>query len=408
MSQPGSRSSASPLASPIRLRLALLVGALVLGGVTVWQLQRMARSWSGNPEPNPPTAQPPGSPEKDDDASAALFQSDESRREMVAVIAGAVALNSAGGPTTLGELAYLRTDAASLFWVLEPAEEVPPLRADLFKAIRDHRPLGGWERNSGEAQAYTDALIKASRTSPHLFTKQARRDLSYVHLFDEPWRYRGEVVQIRGKLRLLQRWEVPAMARQAGVPEFYMAWIADEDYTKNWWAVLLTELPPGVEPTGKVDHEVTFSGYFFKRYRYTALDQSKPNEFREAPLLIGRTLTLRQPPISAFDTDWARELFPWLLGMVLATIGGGGLLIWWYRREDRMVQERLALAAAPPVFVEFGPEPGPPVAMPVGTSAPKVQQPVVGGETRPHTYGHGHNKARAVHRALGQGGIDSS
>jgi hypothetical protein len=330
--------------------------------------------------------------------------SDESRHAQAFGVAQVVA---AGSQSALAGLALMNADPNRLFWVSDESGTVPKLRSDYLSRVRDYNRVGTWTSNEGEAAAYCDALIKASRTKPSVFAKNARRDLTFVHLFEEPAKFRGDVVHIQGRLRLLHRYDPPLMAHQAGVPNLYEAWVFDERYPANPYCVLITELPAGMVASGSVNYRVSFDGYFFKRYRYKSVDSEKANQFRDAPLLIGRTFTLHPSPPGTPGTEpeWPGWLLPGFMLLLAASAGFTVFLTWWFRREDRIVRERVTALYGE--FVEPAPDPPPPVAAPVQPSAPPRS--VSTSEPRKSNhYAHGHDKARAVHRALGQGGIDSS
>jgi hypothetical protein len=133
--------------------------------------------------------------------------------------------------------------------------------------------------------------------------------------------------------------------------------------------VVFTDLPPGMKTGEKVEYQVSFDGYLFKRYRYKAADNLKANEWREAPLLIGRTLVWKAPPAAAAESGWAEQLLPAFVGLILLTVATVVGLSWWMRRGDRQVRSRLAGARAP-TFVEPAPEPEVPFATPVTEPAP--------------------------------------
>jgi hypothetical protein len=384
----------------LRVVTVLAVVAVVGMAFGLWQLQQ--RLEEPPPAPAPPVVAEP-KPIAREEGGDEIFMDEGSRRDMLAAITTIVAMGGAGGQGALTESALVQADRGNLFLASDDHKKVEKLRQDYLGAVRDSRPVAGWNENDGEAASYCDALIKSARTLPAVFAQHARRDVHFVHLFEQPSRYRGDVIHIEGRLRLVTRYDAPLMAAQAGVAHLYEGWIQDER-TSNPYCVILTELPPGVQ-LGNVDYPIAFDGYFFKRYRYKAVDSVKANQFREAPLLIGRTVALRQVALAVEEPGphWAGWLLPGfmllLAGSALLTV----VLLWWFRREDRKVRERVAALYGD--FVEPPPDPTPPLAPPVRAGNAAV---AASSEVKKHHYTHGHDKARAVHRALGQGGIDSS
>src|SRR5207244_12499461 len=122
------------------------------------------------------------------------------------------------------------------------------------------------------------------------------------------------------------------------VPIQYEGWIFDEHAYGNPYCVIITELPKGIDPGDDLRHDVAFDGYFFKRYRYKAGDG-----VRDAPLLIGRTLIVRQS--APAEPESAMTIPDWLLGSFLALLIAvfmlGIGLAWVFRRGDRRVQSKL-------------------------------------------------------------------
>src|SRR5207249_7587264 len=146
------------------------------------------------------------------------------------------------------------------------------------------------DENLFESQAYNFVLVQASKVSPQAFAHGARRDVTFAHLWEQPGDYRGQVIHIEGRLKRLRKFDAPRLAAAEGIACVYEGWVFSEEYFSNPFCVLVTELPRGLEPAEKLEHQVAFDGYFFKRYRYRAGDG-----LREAPLLIGRTLAMRDP-----------------------------------------------------------------------------------------------------------------
>jgi hypothetical protein len=89
---------------------------------------------------------------------------------------------------------------------------------------------------------------------------------------------------------------------------------------------------------------VSCDGYFYKRYRYKAADTKKPNEFRDAPLLIGHTLTGRFETRGGASEEaevWGHNLIWFFLGVVGGALVGVIALTGWFRYHDRRVRHRL-------------------------------------------------------------------
>ncbi len=215
--------------------------------------------------------------------------------------------------------------------------KAPPLVN--LESVKDGEPI----RSGEEGLAFCEALVKAHQTSDQAFSQSATRGLTYANLFSEPQLHRGKVVHFEGLLRRLSRFEPPAETKLDGVKDQYEGWMFDpERYGAHPVCVIFTDLPAGLEPGDRLDARVSVDGYFFKRYRYKSADGT-----RDAPLLISRTLMLKQAP-SKPDSEEGGFFSGFMAVTFMAALGGvfllALLLTLWYRRSDRQVQQRLMTA----------------------------------------------------------------
>jgi hypothetical protein len=191
-----------------------------------------------------------------------------------------------------------------------------------------------------------EALAKASYTPPPAFANSARHDVTYAQLMSDPGDYRGDVIHVEGRLKLLRRSNPPAAVAER-ISDFYEGWIfPQEQRGYGPVCVIFSELPKGLSAAEKMEVPVAFDGYFFKRYRYKAGD-SGHNQAREAPLLIGRTIILTGPPVVASDDSavwWMSPMLILLFALTFATVGFAAVLTWWFRRGDQQVRSRVAEA----------------------------------------------------------------
>jgi hypothetical protein len=244
----------------------------------------------------------------------------------------------------LTELVMLQAGEQRDCWELINTDEVRPIPKYFLTPgfIRDRHGIFTGEP---EYEAYWRILVQAHYTSAKAFAKAARRDVTYVHLFNEPERYRGEVVRVSGRLIQLRRFDPPMEARAAGVCDLYEGWIMTDAFGENPVCIAFTDLPSGltVDNQRKYNEPVCFDGYFYKRYRYKAYDNKKPKEYRDAPLLIGHTLT-GQFETSIVDDEpesWEHDLIWLFLGVVGGAAVGLIVLTVWFRHHDRRVRRRL-------------------------------------------------------------------
>ena len=276
-------------------------------------------------------------------------------------------LGTQGGQAALLELALLQLGDTRKLWSLQESDSALPLTPHLLAAVRDGLPIAMLPDNKGkakeerpnlntlndlEALAYDEAVYKASLTSVGAFANSARHDVAVAQLMNDPKRYRGEVIHFEGRLRMVRRYAAPIQIRGQGVSDIYECWVMDPNVGyRNPVCFIATELPPGVIVAEKLNHEVQFDGYFFKRYRYGSVD-SKPGYARETPLFIGRSLTVLKPPSAPTTAaeSWPVSLPVIFLGAVLLMFVLAFSLHLWYRRADQQVRRRLENARTPRFF----------------------------------------------------------
>jgi hypothetical protein len=166
----------------------------------------------------------------------------------------------------------------------------------------------------------------------------AQRGVTFANLFQEPWKYRGEVIHYEGELSRLSPMGAPQFleGEAFGIRNMYEAWIFNPEVNfDNPLCVALTELPTGLEATGKrISVPVAVDGYFFKKMRY----KDAAGQLRDAPMLIGHSIQVKQVPITINSAGPFSKLlgtaFLCVLGMlVVLTVA----LSWWYRRGDRRI-----------------------------------------------------------------------
>ncbi len=303
-------------------------------------------------------------------------------QEVRATTAVATLLSAGDGQTrgSLTQALLLRAGEQAQCWVIEDPSRVPPLDWRYLDGIKDGRALprdidkGGIIDPKNDEQlevfAYFDAISKAHRTKLELFEASVRPEVTFAHLHNEPQHYRGQVVRIEGMLRRVRRFDPFLIEKQAGIKDVYEVWLVNDKFSKadtvNPVCLICTQLPPGVKVTEEVQGMLpaAFVGYFFKKYRYKAMEAKTDKEFRVAPLLIGR-LVLPKKTVEA-DTSWPTMLVPFILLTLAGTFVVVFLMTWGFRRADRRVLARVD-AVAPPFVSASEVDPG--------ESAPKEMGP---------------------------------
>ncbi len=282
-----------------------------------------------------------------------------------------------GGPAGVSALVQLVTLKAGdnfFCWALRDTDRFHSLPKQWLGAFKDGK---GFAVGGFEAEIYDKVLEQANYTSAAAFKNAVRPEITYTHVFDQPDRYRGEVMHIEGRLGRIDRFDPNWGAATEGVNDCYHAWIFSENLGSNPYVVVFTEWPAGL-PRELLGQElfskdknypvyrVAMDGYFLKKFRYKGRDGHKTE--RDAPLLMGHTLIFYPGTASSSteDTAWLKHLtigIVGVFGLLLATVVG---LTWWFRRTDQRIRRRI-LSIHSPEFV-LPPPDAMPVAAPVAPS----------------------------------------
>ena len=208
---------------------------------------------------------------------------------------------------------------------------------DLLAGVEDKAPVRSANENYPEARAYDYLMVHAHDFANDDLRRQARTDLTFVHLFEEPAKYRGQLITLKGRLVRLLRFDPTALGAKEGLKDLYEGWILADGTRSNPFCVLASEIGPGLKLGEKLDREVTFTGYFFKRYRYAAGDG-----WRDAPMLIGRSIEPTSEAASSTSPSLLGSVFmPTIFAILGTTLFLALGLAWYLRRDDRQVRERL-------------------------------------------------------------------
>lgn len=237
-----------------------------------------------------------------------------------------------------------------------PAERPPaPVSLDknlrVFKLIQDDAPIARTAANWEEAAAWDRVVRHARQFTQAELEAAGRRDLTFADLFTAGRSaYRLDLVRLEGRLVRVKAVPVSDRLTAAGVTTLYEAWLIPQDQQRQGHPVclVLSELPPGIEPTpaGELTNRwVSAAGYSFKLLWYESAepDSKNPgkNDWKKAPLLIGRSLTVRDGDGPATGS-WSSEFAPLLAGgLALVALSGLGLA-WWFRRGDRAARAAVA------------------------------------------------------------------
>lgn len=157
-------------------------------------------------------------------------------------------------------------------------EPLPPADASIeLSGVVDRAPL-----SSRENPGYLMLLERVRSTPPDRLRAEARRDVVFSQLLDNPARYRGVPIHVEGTaLRVLAQSTTGSRLFPSG--EFFEAYVVTPD-SQSYPLILVFEGAMKGLPVGDDVHvRVAFDGYFFKLIAYLAGDT-----MRFAPCLVGR------------------------------------------------------------------------------------------------------------------------
>ncbi len=294
----------------------------------------------------PLTAAPPAISDKDSPVSPTADKPELPPDEAAKIGAAALFVNGfPSGAESFGEIALLAAGERDRLWTFFDPDEVRPIPPWMLGFVKDNTGMTQ-EIGDQEQDAYFTMLIFANRTSPKALdlAGRANKGADWAHVFRDPEDYRGDIVHFEGSLKKLREFKPQPMAAQGGVRKHYEGFMYADVLEMDPVIFAITELPKGLEPGDHLDAKVGLSGYFFKKFRYTAVDTKKTNKDRLAPLVIGRTLTLLTEPAAAEpppDSEWVNWLGPAFFGFIGLTVAILFAVGYWFRRGDWRVRGRV-------------------------------------------------------------------
>lgn len=202
---------------------------------------------------------------------------------------------------------------------------------DDLSTVQDKTQLG-----TLDMRAYWSMLEWSRRLPFDELRKHANADVRFKQIWEEPDKWRGQLVELRLNVRDVTRWDLEQ--NPENVPTVYEALGWTDESGSNPYLVIFKELPEGMEIGPDVREDVTFVGYFLKLMYF----KSRDNKFRAAPLLIGRVIRHENAAaLSAKDQDEKNRSEFWI------TIGiGGALIVMMIISGSRIFRRRKPIASS--------------------------------------------------------------
>ncbi|MCA9043294.1 MAG: hypothetical protein KDA69_03180 [Planctomycetaceae bacterium] len=208
----------------------------------------------------------------------------------------------------------------------------------VFDEVKDQTV--GW-RSRAEVAALHVVLEKVRQLDNKAMTAAANKGVGFRQINQEPEKFRGELVRIKGVLWRLDEFQ------QDGEPvedsPVYNGWMFTDDSGNKPWMVLCTELPSELPLGDKLDRPVAVTGYFFKRYGY----ETTGSQLNVAPLLVAKTFELQAVPAEQLEERTDNATLTVFLVLLVSLLLLGLILFGFIRSDRKFAGSRLAELAKP-------------------------------------------------------------
>ncbi|MCA9184840.1 MAG: hypothetical protein R3E01_23475 [Pirellulaceae bacterium] len=199
---------------------------------------------------------------------------------------------------------------------------------------------------AAESTAWYGILAKLKALPSPLVPDAPRYPVGPLQLQRQSPAYRGCAVRVEGTVRRAHR--IVAPPNEAGIEAYWQCWLSTTSESEIPVVVYSLEMPNEFPEGMTLNESVTFTGIFFKRWAYEAVEGP-----RTAPLVLARAPLEWTPPVTtspAPDRPLPSPLE--FVGWVLLAATVAALFSWrvWrgYRRPTRSITE-----AAAPDFAQW-------------------------------------------------------
>jgi len=211
----------------------------------------------------------------------------------------------------------------------------------------------------GFYRIFNEAVEKSYFANQEQFVNSAEENENrvYPHLKATPDRFRGQIITVKGTLKVVRKEDTPRLvANRLGkeIPWIYTGWIIGPTKGAPPFAVVFLDMPLELQAEKnleKLDLDVTFHGYFLGLVSFPA-DKEVRGKTRDVPhpYLVGKTLKVHPrekkddvvPPVEKATTPQSYYILAWTVGSIVAVALLVALLNTWFRSGDRRIQSRLA------------------------------------------------------------------
>jgi hypothetical protein len=228
-----------------------------------------------------------------------------------------------------------------------------PLDRRFLNVIRDRRELpdrnvGPFIRDmpvpdQGFYRAFLEALRRSRWATGEMMENSgtANSAVTHANLAAVPARYRGEVINVKGKITLIRRNNPPLeFTLEDRIPDIYYTFIITDTPKAPPFVAVFSELPKELTVSENLFRGVSFDGYFLGLVKFPASKDPTLTKDLICPYLVGKTLIV-QPAPKREEVSYSAGLILWSLGGIVAIVFFGAGLMLWFRRGDQRVQSEL-------------------------------------------------------------------
>lgn len=217
--------------------------------------------------------------------------------------------------------------------------QVPDVESGVLPPVDQQLMLHVADKTSDRSKRPYYHLIALAAAAPSdLLEKHARRDITFKKLWEDPEKYRGELVYLKGYLRGLQPWR-PTDEEYFNPAKFetlYDGYLITQDSRPNPFIIVVPRIADGMPIGSNISENISFAGYFFKLWNYQAADGT----IRSAPLLIGQIVTWTPAPHYEGTAQMSTYL---AVAFIVLVVSVGGAI--WVINRRNMRQAGVSVAA---------------------------------------------------------------
>ena len=165
-------------------------------------------------------------------------------------------------------------------------------------------------------------------------------EVGFVQLYQQTQEYRARVVTIKGTLRRAE-YQTVSLENEYGIEGYYIGWMEPAGGPRELISVMFLQSPEGMPLGESIAAEVTFTGFFYKRFPYQAVDAR-----RSAPLVLAKEPQWTPPAPLRPPPAWKPLQFGIAVGVTALAAIAFSVAAWYYS-QHRSPQAEKTIAHGP-------------------------------------------------------------